>query len=215
MQIHLSKPGGKREGPFSIEQIQSDLAAGKYRDTDYWAWYEGLPEWVPLYAVPGGSERPLAVEPSAPPPAEAAAAGQIPAAPDAGRKIASGLPFSALEQIFILTTGEGPAATRSEVTTRIFQDVVGEDLGTIRQKVPRDVLARCEAVERVQREGAIPESVWRVMSGLKPELVQQARAGGYRICARIFPIETRDLVAAFFFYRKAEAVGQEMSNTGQ
>jgi hypothetical protein len=53
MNIHLSRPGGQREGPFTLDQINQDLAANKYRDTDYWAWYEGLVEWVPLHQVPG------------------------------------------------------------------------------------------------------------------------------------------------------------------
>src|SRR5215471_6342736 len=53
MNIHLSKPGGQREGPFTLEQINQDLAAQKYHDSDYWAWYEGLNEWVPLHQVPG------------------------------------------------------------------------------------------------------------------------------------------------------------------
>src|SRR5260370_30857735 len=51
MKLHLSKPGGHREGPFTIEQIKSDLAARKYHDTDYWAWHEGLSDWVPLHSV--------------------------------------------------------------------------------------------------------------------------------------------------------------------
>src|SRR5215468_4844797 len=53
MQIYLSKPAGQREGPFTVQQINQDLAAKKYKDTDYWAWYDGLSEWVPLHAVPG------------------------------------------------------------------------------------------------------------------------------------------------------------------
>jgi len=55
MQVYLSKPHGQREGPYKLEQIKRDLAAKKYRDTDYWAWHEGLPKWVPLYALPGVS----------------------------------------------------------------------------------------------------------------------------------------------------------------
>jgi len=62
MNIHLSKPGGQREGPFSLEQINADLAAHKYHDSDYWAWYEGLNEWVPLHQVPGVIRSPT-VEP--------------------------------------------------------------------------------------------------------------------------------------------------------
>ena len=53
MNIHLSRPGGQREGPFTLEEINRDLAANKFRETDYWAWYEGLTEWVPLHQVPG------------------------------------------------------------------------------------------------------------------------------------------------------------------
>ena len=29
MQIHLSKPGGQKEGPFTVDQINHDLAAGR------------------------------------------------------------------------------------------------------------------------------------------------------------------------------------------
>src|SRR5882672_7349321 len=53
MKIHLSKPGGQREGPFTLEQINRDLRARKYHDSDYWAWYDGLEAWIPLHAVPG------------------------------------------------------------------------------------------------------------------------------------------------------------------
>src|SRR5438132_6727933 len=53
MQIHLSKPGGQKEGPFTVDQINHDLAAGRYNESDYWAWYQGLESWIPLHAVPG------------------------------------------------------------------------------------------------------------------------------------------------------------------
>src|SRR5436190_12089666 len=53
MQIHLSKPGGQREGPFTVEEINRDLAARKYSDNDYWASYDGIGSWVPLHSVPG------------------------------------------------------------------------------------------------------------------------------------------------------------------
>src|SRR2546427_11794637 len=53
MQIHLATPGGEKQGPYTLEQINRDLTAKKYRDTDYWAWYDGAEAWVPLYAVPG------------------------------------------------------------------------------------------------------------------------------------------------------------------
>lgn len=67
MNIHLSRPGGQREGPFTLDQINNDLAASKYRETDYWAWYEGLTEWVPLHQVPG-IVRSRPVEPPEAPP---------------------------------------------------------------------------------------------------------------------------------------------------
>ena len=53
MQIYLARPGGPRQGPYTVEQINADLAARKYRDDDFWAWHYGLPKWVPLYSVGG------------------------------------------------------------------------------------------------------------------------------------------------------------------
>ena len=55
MQIYLARPGGPRQGPYTVEQINADLAARKYRDEDFWAWHDGLPSWVPLYSVGGVS----------------------------------------------------------------------------------------------------------------------------------------------------------------
>jgi hypothetical protein len=51
LNIYLAKPGGQREGPFSLDQINRDLAAKNYGGNDYWAWYEGVKEWMPLYQV--------------------------------------------------------------------------------------------------------------------------------------------------------------------
>src|SRR5262249_43004275 len=53
MQIYIAKPGGQKEGPFTVDQINRDLASKRIRESDYWAWYEGLPQWMPLHAVPG------------------------------------------------------------------------------------------------------------------------------------------------------------------
>jgi len=55
MEIYLAKPGGQKKGPFTLEEINRDLAASKYRDDEYWAWHEGLPQWMPLHMVPGVS----------------------------------------------------------------------------------------------------------------------------------------------------------------
>src|ERR1051326_7922162 len=60
MEIYLSKPGSNREGPYTLDQINTDLAARKYNDSDYWAWYEGLEAWVPLYSIPGIVDSPKA-----------------------------------------------------------------------------------------------------------------------------------------------------------
>ena len=53
MEILLCKPGGNKEGPYTIEQINAGLVQKRFKDTDYWAWYEGLDSWVPLHQVPG------------------------------------------------------------------------------------------------------------------------------------------------------------------
>ena len=49
----FQSPGGHREGPYTLDQIIQDLAAKKYSDTDFWAWHEGMTDWVPLYELPG------------------------------------------------------------------------------------------------------------------------------------------------------------------
>src|SRR5260221_1156484 len=115
MEIYLIKSGGQREGPFGLAEINRQLVARRYKDTDYWAWYDGLAEWVPLYNVPGivslddtsawvMEEKPSAPSQASPaptvadspstvePPAEPAAASAPPA-----RQFSSGLPFAALE----------------------------------------------------------------------------------------------------------------------
>lgn len=247
MQIHLSKPGGQREGPFTIDQINRDLANRKYRDADYWAWYEGLDAWVPLHSVPGvlilpesPAEPPPAPKKAPAPNAQAsenprsatpAPANQQPAKhagtqkSTADRKessddpfsgassadvdasnetagFASKLPFAALKQFYIFTNGEGPSAMKSPITANMIKAIVGEDLAKVREKVPRDVFGRCDIAERMRRDKSVPDSAWRAMSSLNPELVQKARAGSYRTCVRIFPIENDELVALFLFYEK-------------
>src|ERR1041385_6463480 len=57
MQLYLAKPGGEKIGPFTIEQINRGLANKKYREDEYWAWHDGLTEWLPLHAVPGISAK--------------------------------------------------------------------------------------------------------------------------------------------------------------
>jgi len=212
MQIHLSKPNGQREGPYTLEQINGDLAAQKYSDTDYWAWYEGLDAWVPLHTVPGisvPSDHPpeALTAPETAPDVEQSSQSERPASPAStgtseAAQVFSGMPSEALEQIFVFTSGEGPAVMQSPVTTVMLQTVTGVNLATMREKVPRDVFGRCDIGERLRRESAVPNSAWKAMSALKPALVQQAREGAYRICVRTFSIENNDVVALFLFYNK-------------
>ncbi|HWW02448.1 MAG TPA: DUF4339 domain-containing protein [Candidatus Acidoferrum sp.] len=230
MKIHLSKPGGHREGPFTIEQIKSDLAARKYHDTDYWAWHEGLSDWVPLHSVPELSAEAKASEAAgdASEPVERAGGGdtvvlalehasaQVGVAcarpapepdpettpPLLEQQLFSGMRFAALEQIFMLTTGDGPATSKSEVTRGMLEAATGVDLGTIRHHVPRHVITHCEFLEELRGGGPLPEVAWRAVASFNEELVQQAREGVFRICVRSFPIETGDMATLFLFYNK-------------
>ena len=256
MKIHLSKPGGQREGPFTVEEINRDLAARKYHDTDYWAWHEGLTNWVPLHSVPGicpggsvAASPSHAAEPEQRPepgdtvvvshasargkrvesPMEAdsqetsggtvvlacdtaaATAESSPEEPDTELEgqgsapqpqLGSGMSFAALEQIFMLTTGEGQTASRSAVTAGMLEAVTGEEFTIIRQNVPRHVMIHCEFLEKMRGGGPIPEEAWRALARLNPDLVRQARQGLFRVCVRSFPLETGDMVSLFLFYNK-------------
>ncbi|MDQ2868298.1 MAG: DUF4190 domain-containing protein [Verrucomicrobiota bacterium] len=51
MQIFIGRDG-QRSGPFALEEVNSQLAAGTIKLTDL-AWYEGLQNWVALSQVPG------------------------------------------------------------------------------------------------------------------------------------------------------------------
>src|SRR5262245_50958661 len=108
MQIYLSKPAGQREGPFTVEQINQHLAAKKYKDTDYWAWYDGLSEWVPLHAVPGvyGPGRPAPTRP---------AEVKKPAIPQAqpAAQAASRSEPEEIGDLFVRATNSKPAAPRT------------------------------------------------------------------------------------------------------
>jgi hypothetical protein len=281
MQIHLSKPGGQREGPFTLEQIIKDLAANKYSDTDYWAWHEGMTEWVPLYLLPGiaadADSAPAAAEPPqssemtvpsqadaapsdtamasvspvpvpakpGPPPrvtpvssASAAPAVATPethkAAPPTKRQalppepspaqvpapaaspvtepeeepaglshqVSSDMPASALDQIFMFTSGDGPSAWQSPTVVRMLQEIIGEDLSALREDIPRDVVARCAVGELLKPDGSISDAVWRAMAAHRPTIVRQAKDRLYRVCVRTFRIEAGEIVAVVLFYNK-------------
>jgi uncharacterized RDD family membrane protein YckC len=51
MQIHIARDG-HRMGPFPLEEVNRQLAAGALRLSDL-AWYEGIPNWIALSQVPG------------------------------------------------------------------------------------------------------------------------------------------------------------------
>jgi hypothetical protein len=53
MQIHIAR-NGQPTGPFSLEEINRQLAAGTLSLSDQ-AWYEGAAGWAPLSTVPGVS----------------------------------------------------------------------------------------------------------------------------------------------------------------
>jgi hypothetical protein len=295
--IYLAKPGGQKVGPYTLEQINRDLAAKKYSDADFWAWHEGLPAWLPLHSLPGvvakagaaaapeakpeliaHEVRPVPTsakveaeatppkikpEPVTPAPAAKPAAPKIaaatepvgkaaveapkvqaatspvaesrlempkpaaatapgreppkaeaatvpvakpepkPAAAFAAPSMSSGKPFSALEQIFVFTTGEGPTAFKSEITTAMLVEAAGEKLENIRSRVPVDVIGGADAdVLEAIRAGSIPASAWRALLNVKPAVAQQAREGMYHLCVRTFPVESKALVALILLYNK-------------
>jgi hypothetical protein len=196
MQIYLSKPGGQREGPYTLEQIVQDLAANKYRDTDCWAWHEGMPEWVPLYLLPGISKDADSA-PASPPVSEPEKESAAPSP-----QVSSGMPAGALEQIFMFTTGDGPSLLQSPTAARMLKEIIGTDPEALRDGIPRDVVARCAAAELLRPDGSISDAVWRAMAAHRPTLVQQAREKLYHVCIRTFRIEADVVVALVLFYNK-------------
>ena len=207
MQIHLAKPGGERLGPYTLEQVNKDLVGKKYTDSDYWAWYDGADAWVPLYSVPGvvtAASRSASTGSASSASTTAAPAQEPEPQPvePAASQLASGMPFEALQQIFIFTSGEGKDLMKSPMALAIFQKIIGADWARIREKVPRDVFGRCDIGAKLRQQGKIPETAWRAMSALKPEVVQQAKTGVLRTCVRTFSIEHGETVGVFLFYGK-------------
>lgn len=69
MQIHIAR-NGQAMGPFSLEEVNRQLAAGTLSGSDL-GWYEGAAGWAPLSSVPG-------VSISSTPPALGAAPAPVP-----------------------------------------------------------------------------------------------------------------------------------------
>jgi hypothetical protein len=122
----------------------------------------------------------------------------------ARENVSSGMPVSALEQIFAFTTGDGPAAWRSPKVTQMLEEITGEGLDTLRKVISRDVVGRCAVGDLLNQDGSISDAVWHVMSLRRPTLVQQARERLYRVCVRTFRIDADTIVALVLFYRKLE-----------
>jgi hypothetical protein len=53
MQIYVARDG-KQLGPFSLEEINRQLASGELKPSEN-AWYEGAAGWAPVSSVPGVS----------------------------------------------------------------------------------------------------------------------------------------------------------------
>ena len=71
VQIHVAR-NGQPMGPFSLEEVNRQLAAGTLSVSDQ-AWYEGAAGWAPLSTVPGvSSSRPPGGTSPSPPQADAA-----------------------------------------------------------------------------------------------------------------------------------------------
>ncbi|MBA3961766.1 MAG: DUF4339 domain-containing protein [Chthoniobacterales bacterium] len=65
MELYIHR-NGEQFGPYTEDQVRSDLLAGTIQLTDL-AWYEGAEDWTPLSDVPGFAQR------STPPPVRPAA----------------------------------------------------------------------------------------------------------------------------------------------
>jgi hypothetical protein len=77
MQIHIARDG-KQLGPFSLEEINRQLAAGTLSLSDQ-AWYEGAAGWAALSTVPGVSAAaPAGAAPISPVPTSAAPTPLVP-----------------------------------------------------------------------------------------------------------------------------------------
>jgi hypothetical protein len=117
-------------------------------------------------------------------------------------QVSSGMPPGALEHVFMFTTGDGPSAWQSPTVARMLKEIVGEDLGALRESVERDVVAWCAVSELLKADGSVSDSVWRAMAAHRPTLIQQARERLYRVCVRTFRIEANTVVALVLFYNK-------------
>jgi hypothetical protein len=82
MQIHIAR-NGQPMGPFSLEEVNRQLAAGTLSLSDQ-AWYEGAAGWAPLSKVPGVNGSLTGTTSAVPPQADATASSVAVTAPTMG-----------------------------------------------------------------------------------------------------------------------------------
>ena len=79
MKIHVAV-NGQQHGPYELHELNAMLASGSLPAVSSLAWHEGLPDWVPLAAVPGvvlpGAPPVVAAAPTAPGVVPPAASGE-------------------------------------------------------------------------------------------------------------------------------------------
>ncbi len=51
MQIFVHRQG-QQLGPYTVDEVNSDLAAGRLNSSDL-AWHDEIPNWIPLNQIPG------------------------------------------------------------------------------------------------------------------------------------------------------------------
>jgi hypothetical protein len=120
-------------------------------------------------------------------------------APEAGSP-ATPLPFDALEHLFVFTTGDKQSVWESSTANQKFKEWVGQELEVVRQGVPRDVVFNCDPVGLLGSDGNLSKSVWKLIAGRRPELVQKQREGGCCLSVRTFRLESDAVVALALFY---------------
>jgi hypothetical protein len=118
------------------------------------------------------------------------------------------LPFAALNHLFVFTSGAKQSVWESPIADQKFKQWVGQDLDTVRQGVPRDVVFNCDPVGLLGSNGNLSDAVWRLISARRPALVEKQRQGGCCLSVRTFRIESGSVVALALFY-DAEKLGQE------
>jgi hypothetical protein len=139
-----------------------------------------------------------------------------PAAALLAQQFSSGMPFGALEQLFIFTTGDGRAIWSSPLMSRMLEAIIGEKMECVRQGIPRDVIFNCDLSQLLKRDGAISDAVWHAMEIREPTVVARAQKKLSRTCVRTFNLERDTVVALVLFYnnQKLENIAAQSASSG-